>query len=82
MQLSELLLLLIELFLSAATLLTNHEVSVAIILDTPLLDGIDFDVLASEIIFRLSNLTLQVLDHLLASLQHLFFRVVVRVCPV
>lgn len=78
MEFPKLLLLLVELFLSTATLLSHHKVTISVILDTPLLDGIDLNVLAPQVILRLRNLPLQILDHLLARLQHLLFRIVIR----
>ena len=82
MELSELLLLLLEFFLGTGTLLADHKVAITVVLDAPLLDGINLDVLATDVIFRLRNLTLQVLNHLLTRLEHLLFRVVIGVSTV
>ena len=81
LNLSKLLLLLVELLGSAGALFANHEVSVSFVFYSSLLDGINLDILGANIVLELRDLALQVLNHLLARLQDLLFRVVVRVGP-
>ena len=77
-QLTKLLLLLVEFFRCATTLFTNHEVTVTLILNPSLLNSIDLYVLRANVILELGYLPLQVLNHLLSSFQNLLLRIVVR----
>lgn len=70
-ELSQLLLLLVKLFLGSCALFSDHEVSVAVIFHPALLNCVNLDVLAANVIFELRNLPLQVLDHLVSRLKHL-----------
>ena len=73
LELPDLLLTLVELFLRSRSLFTVHEFSIPVVFRSPLLDRIDFDLLDSYVVLQLSNLSLQTFNHLLSCTQDLIF---------
>ena len=82
MKFTDLLLLLVKLFLRAGTLFSDQELSISVIFSTTLLNGIDLDILGSDIVLKLGDLPVQIFDHLLACLEDLILRVDVRMSSV